>query len=250
MSKDLHITISKKKFFSFLGALFLIAQALPSEGFAAILFQDDIFHEIVSPSIILDADNDSSGVVTRIISNQGSDSDGEIRYNSTNGWQMSNNDGPFFDVVTTGYVIPSTQARRTTSLSIGTSFADVTFDTTDIETDSSKVDHNNGGADRILIQEDGTYLVSYNTVVSLSSILLLGASMDIRVRINDSSVIDGSASAASIPLNVGTFSQSLNRSVMVELNSGDYLTVQMSRGGNSATLQSDALFSVQRIGGL
>lgn len=188
-----------------------------------------------------------------IIAPQGSENDGALRYDDgVNAWQLSNNGGTFFDILTTGSVIPLVQARRTTTLTIGTSFADVTFDTTDIETANVRLDHDSGTTDRILIEEDGMYLISFYLDVEMNSGLLQSAqTVDVRVRLNDSTVINGSTSSAAIPGGSGVYIFPISRTAMIDLNDGDFVSVQMQRtGGTSATLQTNSLLSVQRVGGL
>lgn len=188
-----------------------------------------------------------------IIAMQGSENSGTLRYDDgVNAWQLSNNGGTFFDVLTTGSVIPLVQARRTTTLTIGTSFADVTFDTTDIETANLRLNHDSGTTDRILIEEDGMYLISFYLDVEMNSGLLQSAqTVDVRMRLNDSTVINGSTSSAAIPGGSGVYLFPIARTTMIDLNDGDFVSVQMQRtGGTSATLQTNALFSAQRVGGL
>jgi hypothetical protein len=188
-----------------------------------------------------------------IIAPQGSENDGTIRYDDgENAWQLSNDGGTFFDILTTGSVIPLVQTRRTTTLAIGTSFADVTFDTTDIETANLKLDHDSGTTDRILIEEDGMYLISFYLDVEINSGLLQSAeTVDVQIRLNDSTVINGSTSSAGIPGGSGAYIFPISRTALIDLNDGDFLSVQMQRtGGTSATLQTNALFTAQRVGGL
>jgi hypothetical protein len=188
-----------------------------------------------------------------IIAPQGSENDGTIRYDDgENAWQLSNDGGTFFDILTTGSVIPLVQARRTTTLTIGTSFADVTFDTTDIETANLILNHDSGTTDRILIEEDGMYLISFYLDVEIISGLLQSAeTVDVQIRLNDSTVINGSNSSAAISGGSGTFIFPISRTAIIDLNDGDFLSVQMQRtGGASATLQTNALFTAQRVGGL
>ena len=187
-----------------------------------------------------------------IIAPQGSENDGTIRYDDgENAWQLSNDGGSFFEILTRGTILPAVQARRTTTLSLGTSFADVTFDTTDLETDSTRLDHDGSTTDRILIEEDGVYLVSYAADMDITSGLLqAAASVSLQVRVNDTSVINGSTSSAAIPGGIGTFIFPIERTFMVSLSQGDFLSIQMQRaGGGSATLQTNATFRAQRISG-
>lgn len=79
-----------------------IASSSTGYAYAAVNFQDDDFHEVLSPGLSLDADNASTGVNIDITANQGSDNDGVIRYNAAlNQWELSN-DGGAFQVIRTG----------------------------------------------------------------------------------------------------------------------------------------------------
>jgi hypothetical protein len=96
------------------------------------------------------------------------------------------------------------------------------------------------------------YLISFYLDVEINSGLLQSAeTVDVQIRLNDSTVINGSTSSAAISGGSGTFIFPISRTAIIDLNDGDFLSVQMQRtGGTSATLQTNALFSAQRVGGL
>ena len=57
---------------------------------------------------------------------------------------------------------PACQVRRTSGYTLTGSFADVTLDTTDVETDANVLEHNGSSTDRIDIKEDALYLLYYH----------------------------------------------------------------------------------------
>lgn len=194
-----------------------------------------------------DYDNSGAGNDFSIISNQGSDNDGGIKYNSTlNYWELSN-DGGAYKKIATVQDSKAMQIRRTTSLSLGSSYADVTFNATDIENDTSYLEHDNINTDRILINEDGLYLVSYNLSVDLISSLLNSSSVSARVRVSDASTATGSETSIGMPANLGTFNMILSRNFIVSLSAGDFLTLQLDRTGNAATLTAGATINVLQL---
>ena len=61
------------------------------------------------------------------------------------------------------------QARRTTALTLTTSYVDVTMDATDVETDAAVIEHDNTNTDDIDIKVTGTYEISYDVDVETAA---------------------------------------------------------------------------------
>ncbi len=73
-------------------------QLSPDTELAATAYalNSDAFDNTIMPTLTMDSDNTEGGSNIRIIANQGSDENGEIRYNAaTNQWEFSNNGGSF-----------------------------------------------------------------------------------------------------------------------------------------------------------
>jgi len=138
---------------------------------------------------------------------------------------------------------PAVQARRTTVLNdIPLTWTDLDYDVTDVENDSSVVEHLNPTTDdRIEVKETGLYEVKY----------CLSADDEVqgRVRVNDSTVIPGSTQTSGDPGDINNVITPLAVSVLVNLTINDFLTVQIQAATTAENLQVDALFSVKRLKG-
>lgn len=140
------------------------------------------------------------------------------------------------------------QARRTTTLAFPAAWADVTFDTTDEETDAAVLDHQLGtNDDRILVGETGNYRISYE----LTSSQVGADAMEARLRVNDTTVIPGSPDEWG-PTHTGAggnHSARLGRTILATLTSGDFLSLQIQNTDTGGTMVAGAIFTVTRLTG-
>jgi len=65
--------------------------------------------------------------------------------------------------------LPAVQIRRTTGHDLTESWTDIDFDITDIENDSTVLEHDDINTDRVLIKEDGLYLINYDFTANSTS---------------------------------------------------------------------------------
>jgi len=111
--------------------------------------------------------------------------------------------------------LKSVQVRQSTQVNnIPTSWTDFSWNSTDIENDDTIIKHDDTNTDRVYIYENGLYFISYQYQIDDES--------STRVRINDTTVINGSettadATAASLPM---------SKSFLVDLVVGDWITMQ------------------------
>lgn len=135
--------------------------------------------------------------------------------------------------------LASVHIRRTTDLTGSTTFADIVFDTTDVQNDSSVVEHDTTNTDRVLIKETGLYLLGYSCEISPTGYpsVLQG-----RVRINDTAVVPQSTVYVEEDQEITNF----NAIFLVELTAGDYVTVQIQTSIGSETIQTGMGFFVIR----
>lgn len=134
------------------------------------------------------------------------------------------------------------QARRTTLLSdVPTSWTDLTFDTTDIENDSSVIEHDDINTDRILIKESGLYKLEVRFTVDDE-----GQS---RIRVNDSTVIPGSTQQTGDPNDVNDIMSMMATTVVYPLTANDYVTVQVQSATDAENIQTGAIFLVYKMEG-
>jgi hypothetical protein len=222
---------------------------------------------LLSDSLVVDGNINLQGTTLRldsdeagnpdqdleIIAEQGSESDGIIRYDDGNNrWEISNNGGPFAAISTGagsgGADLSALQVRRTTNLILTTSFVDVTFNVTDFENQPSVLQHNNTNTDNIDIFSDGVYQILYRTQIQASTGSALVRAFS-RVRLNDSTVLSGSSSEIDVWYDSAHI---LTGSVVVSLTSGDFVTLQLSREASAltATAISETVFYVVKLEGV
>ncbi len=123
------------------------------------------------------------------------------------------------------------KARRTTTLAIPSAFADVTLDATDIENDTATVEHDNTNTDRITLVRDGLFWVHYNMNFDAIGVTNATAYIEARVRVNDTTVIDGSLSSNTDfddnSIEGNDVQNGLNCGFLFEGSAGDFLTLQV-----------------------
>lgn len=205
-------------------------------------------------SITLDADNIGAGANISIIANQGSDNDGELRYNATtNEWEYSNDGGSFaaigsatggsaeyFDAydsaggtdVSAGWTdIPlGTERKKTTDFTHSASSAEVTINTTEtyvvayaITTDNTLGTNRSESETRLMIDTGGGYTVVPGSIG----------------RIYNRMASEGEGTAT--------------RMLVLDLSSGDKLKMQASRISGTNTIQTLAdgsALTISRVEGV
>lgn len=140
-----------------------------------------------------------------------------------------------------GETLAVAQARRTTSLTMSTTWQDISFDTTDVETDATVVDHEAGTPDRITVKVTGTYELVYQFEVSPTSTGTISG----RIRKNDTTVIPGSTQESITYTNE---SDIISIVIVADLAANDYLTVQ-NQLSTAGTMSANATFSVKKMDG-
>jgi len=116
--------------------------------------------------------------------------------------------------------LAAVQVRRSTTLAIPTTFADISFDLTDIENDTDVLEHDNTNTDRITIGEDGLYQIAYQCSVDADA---GEETISMRVRVNDTTVINGSERTISEDDEIND----IGNSFLANLTAGDFITFQM-----------------------
>jgi uncharacterized Zn-binding protein involved in type VI secretion len=130
--------------------------------------------------------------------------------------------------------LATVQARKTTQLTGLSSYTSILFDIKDIENNGDVINFT-GGDSEINIAESGTYMIKYLLFVSTDR-------TDARVVRNGSTLIAGSECYC-IPTGINVLP--LVNSVMVSLNTGDTVELQLLHTGASTTV-NDILFTVVR----
>lgn len=140
------------------------------------------------------------------------------------------------------------QIRRTTDYTYTNSWADVTFDTTDVE-NTAIITHDSTNTERINIGATGVYLISYD----MKAHLLTGSSNNIvrasgRILINGTTVIPGSLLFANVYVDE---IHDVDCTVVASLTAGDYIVLQAMNGTtDSMTAPADTVLNVVKLDGV
>lgn len=122
------------------------------------------------------------------------------------------------------------QARRTTAFTLPSVFGDITLDATDVETDAAIIDHEAGTTDNITLVLAGLYEIHYHFEVGPSSVGNSAAVVDARVRVNDTTVLDGSEQYTNIENDNSLEGQNhidgLACSFLYQATAADFITLQ------------------------
>ena len=122
------------------------------------------------------------------------------------------------------------QMIRTTAFTLPTVFGDITLDLIDIETDSAIIDGEAGTPDRVTLEVAGVYEINYHFEVGPSSDTGSGARIEARVRVNDTTVLPGSAQYTTIHDDSSLESQDhvdgLACSFLYDATAADFITLQ------------------------
>jgi len=139
--------------------------------------------------------------------------------------------------------VPMVQARESSAITLGASWADIPFDTTDVETADTEIKHHDSNTDQIHVYTTGVYDVTVEGTASFNN-----TGIELRVRSNDTTVIPGSVIEKH--WGAGTTNASFSKSFLVTLTAGDYLTVQGQYATAPRGILADMLFSVRRYVGI
>ena len=153
-----------------------------------------------------------------------------------------------------GVANDAVQARRTTSYILTTAFADVTLDTTDIETDGAIIEHS-ATTDRIEAQVAGTYEVTYGADIDPAAAGNDNIRAFGRVRLNDAGVdLPGSLASQSAFEDASTIGNDvfgrLQCSFIVVLAISDFITLQMMKvetGGTGIFTAEEVTVTAKRL---
>lgn len=176
------------------------------------------------------------------------------KFNMTTGYTNTNltdgdlwaDDSLYFRSGDTTYnLIPATeplksvQVRQSTQVNnIPTTWTDFNWNSTDIENDNTVVEHDNTNTDRVYVYEDGLYFISYQYQIDDES--------STRVRINDTTVINGSETTA----DATALSLPVSKSFLVNLTAGDFVTMQTLGLANGQDIDAGATMIVVKFDGL
>jgi hypothetical protein len=154
-----------------------------------------------------------------------------------------------------GVANDAVQARRTTSYVLTTAFADVTLDTTDIETDAAIVEHNGVSTDNIEAIVAGTYEITYGVDIDPGAAGNDNIQAFGRIRVNDGGVdLPGSLASQSAFEDASTIGNlvfgRLQCSFIVVLAASDFVTLQLMKveiGGTGIFTAEEVTVTVKRL---
>lgn len=90
------------------------------------------------------------------------------------------------------FALAALQARKDDALAIGTVWADIPLNNTDIENEAATIEHNNTNTDDIDFKVAGLYKVTYTVNITHTGAANTNLLLQSRMRLNDTSVIAGS----------------------------------------------------------
>lgn len=135
------------------------------------------------------------------------------------------------------------QARRTTTYTCTATYTDITFDSTDIENDTSVVEHHNTNTERLIAKDTGLYQIT----ATCNFDALATSKPYVRFYKNGSTIVGTEYSNSMGNNNSFPF---VNMSTMVSLTANDYITLQVKDSGiDKSTLRTDTVFSMIRLSG-
>lgn len=148
---------------------------------------------------------------------------------------------------------PAAQARRTTTFSLGTAFADINLDVTDFENDAAILNHDLvTDTDRIIIGQTGPYLIGYHADID-NPPASSNQDVEARVRVNDTTVLNGSLARTNVNAISVNIKDEIGTTFIANLTAGDFITLQAQRVVNSGTgafnLRTGAIFYAIRLSG-
>lgn len=133
--------------------------------------------------------------------------------------------------LTAGQFVKLVQVRQSGVVLLPNTFDDIEFDQTDYETDTTFIEHNSTNTERIDIKVASYYLIMYTVPVDVVPPNLSGNSIETRVMLNGTTVLDGSyANGGTSSETIGLGNQIANticRVFVAPLIENDYLTLQV-----------------------
>ncbi len=135
------------------------------------------------------------------------------------------------DITIPGGSISAVQTRRTTTFTVTTAFQDVTLDATDLENNASVVEHDNTNTDRINLISAGLYNISYRADFEAPSTNGMNVEEQLRVRVNDTTVINGSTTHTNVfndnSIDGNDVVGSVSCEFLYQATANDFITLQI-----------------------
>jgi len=224
-------------------------------------FDIDNDYFILSDSLVVDGNVNIYGSTLRldwdetgnpdqdleIIAEQGSESNGALRYDDGNNrWELSNAGGAFAEIATVGTPVPlaTAQMRETGGYIISNgSFANVDFDVVDEESNSAEIDADET-SDDFTVLADGYYLISYDFTLQNDVI----AAVDGQVLLNGTTVLNGSEGSTGTHTAITTGNE-LSQSFVTQLSTNDTITMQTQTATAGNDMLADGVFVIVRLEG-
>jgi len=146
--------------------------------------------------------------------------------------------------------LPAVQVRRSTIFTIPASFGDVPFDQTDIENNATVLEHDNTNTDRITIKTSGVYRVTY--VVNLGLASSSTAEVDTRIRVNDTTVLNGSMGRSTTFNAGGTYysNSHIGQTFLASFLANDYISLQMQYDNQAVDALENITVTVVKLDGV
>ncbi len=142
----------------------------------------------------------------------------------------------------TGADMAGITLTRSATYTIPTTFTNIVWDVTSIQTDTSIVEHNQINKERVQIKETGIYLIAYSLSVDADAGV---GTIDVRMLVNDTSLIPASARQIS----EDDETNDIGNVFLANLSAGQYITIQIRTTPTGDILIAESTITVVRMRG-
>lgn len=142
-----------------------------------------------------------------------------------------------------GEPLACVQTRKTSRTDIPSSWENIFFETTDIETDDLILEHSDSNRDRILIKQTGVYLVYW------SFDLDEGGENDVEVKIRKNDTLELIGSYSQILNNAWGAGLNPSKVFIASLSLNDYISLQLKASGSNMDIENNIIFGIVRLNG-
>lgn len=170
------------------------------------------------------------------------DERGDNRYYTK--YQVDTISGSLNNKIFTSLSMPAIQLNRNSSLAVQTSWTNIVYEHIFYENNTEVLQHDSDTFDRILIKENGSYLLSYNISLQPTS-----ATTNIYCRFLKNDLVELPASYSMIRVYTNEIHET-NNIVVAELSAEDYITLQVYRSTEGGVNILNTNFNIIKLNGI
>lgn len=170
---------------------------------------------------------------------------GQIYYNTTDLMAYIWNGTNWKPINPESQTLAAVQARRDSDFTLfnPNTWYDIPLNNTDLENTPTMLEHNNSSTDNIEIKADGLYQVHYQIAANDGG---TSHQLNSRVRVNDSTVVNGSLLSNSD--NAGEYTPN-SATFIAQFNAGDFITLQAERLTTNTVVNETSISIIKLEGG-